>query len=87
MPKHDKKKDSVKVKRGQQLPDDLARKVSRSQMTYANARKLTRERDSIASRITKVGKKVSGSSENTTSKRKYHKAKFKLDKYGNKVAY
>tara|TARA_R110000851_G_scaffold291462_3_gene445823 strand:- start:9201 stop:9491 length:291 start_codon:yes stop_codon:yes gene_type:complete len=84
-----KKKPAAKkttVKRGQQLSDKLAKSVIKGKMTYAGARKVQRKQDSVASLTTRVGKKTKGSSQSLGSKRKYTKAKFKIDKRGNKVA-
>jgi len=81
-----KKQDSTR-KGSQQLSDRLAKRVSGGKMTYDDARKVQRHEDSIASKTSRVGRKVSGSSQGLPSKRKYTKAKFKIDNKGNKKAY
>lgn len=73
--------------RGQQLSDKLASRVSKGKLTYAQARKKQRAQDSVASRTTHVATKTRSSSQGLASKRTYKKAKFKIDKHGNKVAY
>ena len=71
----------------QQISDSRARQVAKGKMTWNEARKQQRAQDSTKMvTIKKVGTQTSGSSENTTSKRKYKKAEFKRDRNGNIVA-
>ena len=72
----------------QQISDARARQVAKGKMTWNEARKQQRAQDSTKMvTIKKVGTKVSGSSENLPSKRKYKKAQFKRDNKGNVKAY
>lgn len=82
-----KKKKKTTPKRGQQLSDSLARSVSKGKMTYAEARKLQKERDDKVGKTKKVYKTVRTASKGLPSKRKSSKARFRIDRNGNKVAY
>lgn len=76
-------KDVDKIMSTQQLSDDLATKVAKKQMTYEKARSIQDKKDAEAMKITHVGRKVTGSSENLPSKTEWTKAKFIRDRRGN----
>ena len=72
----------------QQISDKRARMVSQGKMTWNEARKQQRAQDSTKLVSgTRVGKMTSGSSQDTTTKRKYKKASYKRGNDGNIQAY
>lgn len=68
----------------QQISDKRASQVAKGKMTWNEARKQQRAQDSTKmATVKQVGHKTSGSSQNTSSKRKYTKASFSRGKDGN----
>jgi len=68
----------------QQISDKRASQVAKGKMTWNEARKAQRAQDSTTmATIKKVGKKTSGGSQGTVSKRSYKKATFSRGKSGN----
>lgn len=79
----------VSFNRGQQLSDRLASRVSKGKLSFNQAMAIQKQEDAEVIRNASggVAENTRASSQGLASKRKFKKAKFKLDNNGNLVAF